>query len=153
MFSGQLAQLVAKINFRGSQFYSAVSVPISEPATQICRQEMIDGFVDSGRVRSFEHLKKIVDGDQRANLAHFIRKTGNEREVARIAFLQLQVRKIHDSKPPAPLRFGFSVAFAASLLKGSVGGVPAKAARGSGVPQMPQIFLLGSWMASLQFGQ
>jgi hypothetical protein len=93
-----------------------------------------------------------VDGDQSANLPLFIRKTGNWREVARVAFLQLQVRKIHDSKPSVSLRFGFSVALAVSLLKGSVG-VVANAARGSGVPQMPQIFRLGSWMASLQFGQ
>ncbi len=105
---------------------------------------MVDRFVDSGRVGPLEHLEKIVDGYQSANLSHFIRKTGSQREVARITLLHLQIRKIHDSKPPAAPRFGLSIVSAASLLEGSGGGVLAKATRGSGVPQMPQIFLLGS---------
>ena len=52
---------------------------------------MIDGFVDSGGVRSFHHLEEIVDGYQSTNLPHFTRKTGSKCEFTRIALLQLRV--------------------------------------------------------------
>jgi hypothetical protein len=52
---------------------------------------MIDGFVDSGGVRSFHHLEEIVDGYQSTNLPHFTRKIGRQREFTDIALIQLRV--------------------------------------------------------------
>ena len=57
---------------------------------------MINGLVDSPRVRAFNHPKKIVCVYQSANLAHFGRIIGKPRKIAVVTIPELCIREIHN---------------------------------------------------------
>ena len=85
--SGQLVQLLSKLNCCGTRISARALVPIPEHRTQPWQQEMLNRLVHSWRVRPFHQPKQIVCGYQSTNLPQFIGIIGNRHKVAIIAIL------------------------------------------------------------------
>jgi hypothetical protein len=95
--SGQLVQLISKLNGCGICFSSRALIPVPQHRTQPWQQEMLNRLVHSWRVGPFKHLKQIVRGDQGADMRLFIGQTASLGEIALITLLQQRVCEIHDA--------------------------------------------------------
>ena len=87
--SGQLTQTISKPNGCGIRFGAVALVPAPQHRAQPWRKEMLKHFMDSWRVRPFQHLKPIMCGDQRTDLTQFAGTIGRFGEATVITLLQL----------------------------------------------------------------
>ena len=98
----QLTQLFSKFNRCGIRPGTGVLIPPAQFRAQSCGEKVLNRLVDSCGVSPFEHLIKIVCGDQGTDPAQVLGSITRLDKVAVIALLQLRVFKVHD----APLSGG-----------------------------------------------
>jgi hypothetical protein len=85
--SGQLTQLLSKLNCCGIRISTRALVPVPQHRTQRWQEEMLNHLVDPRRVRPFHQPKQIVCGYQSTNLPQFIGVIGKRRKVAVVTIL------------------------------------------------------------------
>ena len=95
LLSRQPAQSVSEFNRCGIGVSTGALIPPAESRAHWRRQQVFDGFVNSGGMGPFEHLKQIVRGDQGAQLAQVLRDIARLAEVLVIALLQLWISEVH----------------------------------------------------------
>lgn len=96
-FPRQATQMISKFDCGVIRSGSGLLIPAAQFRAQSCGEKMLHRLVDSGRVIPFEHLIKIMCGDQSTDLAQVPGSITGLDKVAVITLLQLGVLKVHDA--------------------------------------------------------